>query len=146
MFFLILSRSYLNCKTLSINFNIVDILKTIKSLNVNEAQGHNDISIRMIKLCSQSIVKPLSVIFKNCIDNGIFPDIWKKSNIIPVHKKVINRSLIIIDLFLFYQFVEKFSKNYFSIQYLNFLEIIIFSVLISQDSDYQIPVNINFFQ
>ena len=146
MFFLILSRSYLNCKTLSINFNIVDILKTIKSLNVNEAQGHNDVSIRMIKLCSQSIVKPLSVIFKNCIDNGIFPDIWKKSNIIPVHKKVINRSLIIIDLFLFYQFVEKFSKNYFSIQYLNFLEIIIFSVLISQDSDYQIPVNINFFQ
>ena len=146
MFFLILSRSYLNCKTLSINFNIVDILKTIKSLNVNEAQGHNDISIRMIKLCSQSIVKPLSVIFKNCIDNGIFPDIWKKSNIIPVHKKVINRSLIIIDLFLFYQFVEKFSKNYFSIQYLNFLEIIIFSVLMSQDSDYQIPVNINFFQ
>ena len=146
MFFLILSRSYLNCKTLSINFNIVDIIKTIKSLNVNEAQGHNDISIRMIKLCSQSIVKPLSVIFKNCIDNGIFPDIWKKSNIIPVHKKVINRSLIIIDLFLFYQFVEKFSKNYFSIQYLNFLEIIIFSVLISQDSDYQIPVNINFFQ
>ena len=146
MFFLILSRSYLNCKTLSINFNIVDIMKTIKSLNVNEAQGHNDISIRMRKLCSQSIVKPLSVIFKNCIDNGIFPDIWKKSNIIPVHKKVINRSLIIIDLFLFYQFVEKFSKNYFSIQYLNFLEIIIFSVLISQDSDYQIPVNINFFQ
>ena len=31
--------------------------------------------------------KPLSVIFKNCIDNGIFPDIQKKFNIIPVHKK-----------------------------------------------------------
>ena len=146
MFFLILSRLYLNCKTLSVNFNIVDILKIIKSLNVNKAQGHNDISIRMIKLCGQSIVKPLSVIFKNCIDNGTFPDIWKKSNIIPVHKKVTNRSGISIDLFLSYQFVEKFSKNYFSIQYLNFLEIIIFSVLISQDSDYQIPVNINFFQ
>ena len=41
----------------------------------------------MIKLCGQSIVKPLSIIFKNCIDNGIFLHIWKKSNIIPVHKK-----------------------------------------------------------
>ena len=35
----------------------------------------------------QSIVTPLSIIFKNCIENGIFPDIWKKSNIVPVHKK-----------------------------------------------------------
>ena len=41
----------------------------------------------MIELRGQSIVKPLSIIFKNCIDNGIFPDIWKKSNIIPAHKK-----------------------------------------------------------
>ena len=24
--------------------------------------------------------------FKNCVDNYIFPDIWKKSNIIPFHK------------------------------------------------------------
>ena len=71
----------------SINFNNVHILKTIKSLNVKKARGYNDISIRMIKLCVQSIVKLLSIIFKICIDNGIFPDIWKKSNIIPVHKK-----------------------------------------------------------
>ena len=71
----------------SINFNNVDILIIIKSLNVNKAHGHDDISIRMIKLCGQSIIKPLSIIFKNCIVNGIFPDIWKKFNIIPVHKK-----------------------------------------------------------
>ena len=62
-------------------------MKIIKSLNVNKAHGHDDVSIGMIKLCGQSIVKPLLIIFKNCIDNGIFPDIWKKSNIIPVHKK-----------------------------------------------------------
>ena len=74
-------------KLSSINFNNEDILKIIKSLNFNKAHGQDDISIRMIKLCGQSIVKPLSIIFKNCIDNGIFPDIWKKSNIIPVHKK-----------------------------------------------------------
>ena len=71
----------------SINVNNVDKLKIIKYPNVNKAPGHDDISIRMIKLCDQSIVKPLSIIFKNYINNGIFPDIWKKSNIIPVHKK-----------------------------------------------------------
>ena len=62
-------------------------MKIIKSLNVNKAHGHDDIYIRMIKLCGQSIVKSLSIIFKNCTDHGIFRDIWKKSNIIPVHKK-----------------------------------------------------------
>ena len=71
----------------SINFNNADRLKIIKYLNDNKAHGHNDLSVRMIKLCGQSIVKLLSIILKNFIDNGVFPDIWKKSNIIPVHKK-----------------------------------------------------------
>ena len=69
----------------SINFNNADILKIIKSLNVNKAHGHDDISIRMIKLCSKSNVKPSSIIFKHFTDNGIFHDIWKKSNIIIIH-------------------------------------------------------------
>ena len=32
-------------------------------------------------------MKPLSIIFNNCIIQIIFPDIWKKSNICPIHKK-----------------------------------------------------------
>ena len=32
-------------------------------------------------------MKPLSTIYKNCINCGIFPDIWKKSNVIPIYKK-----------------------------------------------------------
>ena len=74
-------------KLSSINFNNVNILKIIESLNVSKAHSYNNTSIRMIKLCGQSIVKHLPIIFKNCVDNGIFPDTWKKSNIIPVHKK-----------------------------------------------------------
>ena len=63
------------------------ILNIINALNINKAHGHGDISIRMIKLYRKSIAKPLSMVFNNCIDTGIFPDIWKRSNIIPVHKK-----------------------------------------------------------
>ena len=33
------------------------------------------------------IVQPLSLIFRGCIDTGIYPDSWKRSNIVPVHKK-----------------------------------------------------------
>ena len=41
----------------------------------------------MVKICDDSIKKPLSIIYKNCIKTGIYPNAWKKSNIVPVHKK-----------------------------------------------------------
>ena len=41
----------------------------------------------MIKLCDKSIIPAISLIYKNCINSGIFPNIWKKSNVVPVHKK-----------------------------------------------------------
>ena len=56
----------------SISFNNVVILKILKSLNVNKAHGHDDISVRMMKLYGQSIVKPMAIVFKNCFDNSIF--------------------------------------------------------------------------
>ena len=27
------------------------------------------------------------MIFKQCIETGVFPSEWKKSNIVPIHKK-----------------------------------------------------------
>ena len=41
----------------------------------------------MLKLCDKSIITPLSILFQNCIDTRCFRDIWKKSNIVPLHKK-----------------------------------------------------------
>ena len=40
-----------------------------------------------MKVCDSSIVKPLSIIFRNSLNSGIFPNHWKRSNIVPVHKK-----------------------------------------------------------
>ena len=41
----------------------------------------------MHKLCDKSICKPLSIIFKSCLTQGIFPSEWKKANVVPMHKK-----------------------------------------------------------
>ena len=71
----------------TISFKNEDVLKIIKSLNINKAHGHDDISIRLLQICGAEVVKPLSLIFKNCIQYGIFPNLWKKSNIVPIHKK-----------------------------------------------------------
>ena len=62
-------------------------MKITRSLNPNKAHGWDGISIRMIKLSDASLVTPLKIIFTNCLRHGIFPDIWKCANVVPVHKK-----------------------------------------------------------
>ena len=41
----------------------------------------------MLKLGSPPIIKPLSIIFQNCLKSSTFPDDWKKGKLVPVHKK-----------------------------------------------------------
>ena len=41
----------------------------------------------MIKICDKSLLEPLIILFKNSTKSSHYPDIWKRSNIIPVHKK-----------------------------------------------------------
>ena len=64
-----------------INFNEDEILKAIRALNIHKAHGHDDISIRMIKICDKSLSKPLIILFENSIKSSCYPDIWKRSNI-----------------------------------------------------------------
>ena len=72
---------------MSLDFDEDELLLMIRALNINKAHGHDDISIRMIKICDKSLIKPLMLIFKRSIRSSYYPDIWKKSNVIPVHKK-----------------------------------------------------------
>ena len=81
-----LTQSRLN----SINFNEDEILKIIKALNIHKAHDHDDISIRMIKICDKSLLKQLILLFEISTKSSCYPDIWKRSNIIPVHEKMIN--------------------------------------------------------
>ena len=71
----------------SIDIKESDILNILKSLDANKAHGQDDISIRMLKLSQKSILKPLKLIFENCLRTRLFPDQWKKANVVPVHKK-----------------------------------------------------------
>ena len=40
----------------------------------------------MIQLCGKEIILPFRLLFKSMLEEGIFPDDWKKSNVVPVHK------------------------------------------------------------
>ena len=81
------SQVYLtNSRINSVPFSDNLVIK-IRNLNVNKAHGHDDIPIRMIKMYDESIVRPLSIIFRNSLNSCIYPSTWKKANVIPVHKK-----------------------------------------------------------
>ena len=38
-------------------------------------------------MCNKTLVYPLKLIFKGSIQEGVFPDCWKKDNVVPIHKK-----------------------------------------------------------
>ena len=63
------------------------LLISLKNLNPNKAHSFDTTSILMLRICCDSICKPLELIFKSCIESRKFPIEWKKANVVPVHKK-----------------------------------------------------------
>ena len=71
----------------SVNFSTDDIAKVINNLDPNKNHGHDVLIILMIKLCRNSIYRPLLTIFNDCVKEGKFPSDWKKARAVPVYKK-----------------------------------------------------------
>ena len=63
----------------SVNIKEDDIYRILKNLNPEKAHGLDNISIRMIQLCGKANVEPLRVLFLSFLEEGVYPDDWKKS-------------------------------------------------------------------
>ena len=104
--------SYVTDKRLrAINFTAGNKEKIIISLNPNKVHGHDNISIRMLKICGDTICKPLVLIFKQALTTGVFPSEWKKGYIVPFIKKRTSKTLKITVQFLYFLSVGKFLKD-----------------------------------
>ena len=55
-----------------------DMLAIIKTLDSDKAHGCDNISIKMKKFCSQSLILPLKIIFKHSLKEGKFRKIGKR--------------------------------------------------------------------
>ena len=64
-------RYVTNKRSCTINFT-TNIEKIIVSLNPKKAHGHDNGSIRMLKMCRDTICKPLELIFKQALTTGVF--------------------------------------------------------------------------
>ena len=80
--------NYTNEKHLSIvALSVEDIGNIIQNLDSNKAHVHDNISVRMLKICGNSIDKLLEIIFRQVLLAGVFPSEWWKGNTVPVPKK-----------------------------------------------------------
>ena len=78
----------------SFHFAKDEILGIFNNLDPNRSHGHDKISIRMLKISSDSICRHLHIIFKTYSRTGKFPLEWKKASIVSIHGKGDRQTII----------------------------------------------------
>lgn len=65
----------------------IEVSDTISELKNKKSVGIDDLRAETIKMISDYINEPLTYIFNNCIETGIYPTAFKSSIVTPLHKK-----------------------------------------------------------
>ena len=71
----------------NLNFLHEDIVTIIRSLNPNKAHGWDEVTVRIVKHFDASLARPFHILFRNCLQTGVYPSIWKHANVVPIHKQ-----------------------------------------------------------
>ncbi len=80
--------SYITDQRLNnINLTPDNILKILRNLDVSKATGPDGISNRILRAISQGLHVHLCKFLNFSLSHGVFPAIWKISNVIPIYKK-----------------------------------------------------------
>ena len=74
-----------NIESLSIIEDEIKLL--LNNIDSAKATGPDGISAKMLKMCGDTLIVPIKIIFLNILKTGNFPLQWKKANVTPVHKK-----------------------------------------------------------
>ena len=69
-----------------IQFSEEDIIKAIDELDTNSAPGPDRFPAIFLKKCKHKLAKPLYIIYRKSLDQGVVPDCLKLSHITPIYK------------------------------------------------------------
>ena len=67
--------------------NEEEIISILKTFNVTKSSGSDEIGNILLNRCCYSISVPLCIIFNNCLQRSVIPSVWKKADVIPIHKR-----------------------------------------------------------
>lgn len=76
-----------NCDINSIEVDLSMVRKQLKSLDLSKSAGPDAIPAIFIVNCANELTKPVSLLFKRSLSEGVVPTIWKSAFISPIHKK-----------------------------------------------------------
>lgn len=63
-----------------------DIIKVLTEINSAKPCGIDNMDGRLLKFAAKSVAQPLCHIFNLCLQEGIYPNLWKKAKNIPIMK------------------------------------------------------------
>ena len=73
----------------------------------------------MLKGVSKTVSNPLCILMNRSFDEGIFPDIWKLANVIPILRRETNLNHLIIDQL--HSYIGKLQESIVFMNMYNFL-------------------------
>ena len=82
-----------NDEIYDIDFSQNVVMQYLDDIDINKAQGPDNISGVVLKKCSKALCQPLSLIFQLIYNTGLIPHQWKLANIVPVFKKGDNKDV-----------------------------------------------------
>ena len=59
----------------------------LKEIDVNKALGPDEISPHILKNCATVLAEPLARLYNTCIDQKVWPRIWKQAQVVATHKR-----------------------------------------------------------
>ena len=74
------------CSLGDIVFSFEDIINAIDELSNNSSSGPDGVPAILLKKCKHQLCKPLFLLWRNCLDQGLTPTALKNANIIPIFK------------------------------------------------------------
>ncbi len=72
-------------KNITVNESMVK--KRLKKLKVNKSAGPDGLHPKFLKEISESIIKPLTILYNKSLTEGVVPKSWKDAHVTALHKK-----------------------------------------------------------
>ena len=71
----------------NIVFSEIDVINVLKGLDVNKGSGPDDIPLKVLRECADELAPSLTTLFNLSMSTCTLPEVWKYSNVVPIHKK-----------------------------------------------------------
>jgi hypothetical protein len=72
----------------NIRCNTNEILESLMKIKTDSTPGPKKVPELILRTCAESLAQSLCSLFNRLLALGTVPPLWKKANVIPIHKSV----------------------------------------------------------